>query len=657
MHPTSVPYAKLILNPAINARGKLTDHDVADLVASIPARGLLQPLLVRPLKNGNFEIAEGSRRHRAIGILIKKKLWKKDADIPVLCQNMTDEEGREASLLANVQRLDLSPAEEAGAFTKLEEDGQNADAIAAHFGVPVRRVQQRLAIGKLPLPIFNALEDGTITVEAAQAFTLSKDEGLQLQVFNDLEKTGRFWPNSIRDALVKKSVAADSREAKFVGETAYVEAGGNVTRDLFSENVFFEDGPLLQKLFDAKIQEAKATLLEAGWSDVVIARDGKPNVWDFTESTPDEKNLSEETRSRLAAIKAECADIGKQHRALNDEEDGDEYDGDAVNALEDARNILESEADHLRSLAFTDRQKKKCIAIINIDYSSVNFHLGLIDPKQAKSPKSAGGRGVDDGEAIPAKGGSTVFEEADFSGALLEDMSITMDGALRAAMIAKPTAANYCLLAAMVMAAQSYIYDSPLHVGQGRNGGEMVDDMVKSLFGVGEDDDGLHKAPGFADILAKLETLDADQFGRLVGAMIARHLNVTRRLTHHNVQALITRMDPDVSALWKPDAAFFKKLKGADLTECLIEVNHGTLPEGISAKPKKAELVAKATEIAPRAGWLPKPLRTACYVGPGSEHYKPPESEAAPADAPSPPPEDAGGAETQAAEELELEAA
>jgi ParB family transcriptional regulator, chromosome partitioning protein len=625
MHPTSVPYAKLVLNPAINARGELTDADVADLVASIPTEGLLQPLLVRPYGETMFEIVEGSRRHRAINILIDKDLWKIETEIPVLCRDMTDEEAREASLLANIQRLDLAPAEEAAAFVKLESDGQTPEAISAHFGSTIRYVKQRLAIGKLPLPIFNALADGTISVEAAQAFTLSANEGLQLQVFNDLGNGNRYHASSIRDALVKKSVSASSREAKFVGEADYVAAGGAVTRDLFSENVFFEDGPLLQKLFDVKIEEARAGLLESGWSDVIIARDGKPRVYQFEKSKPQDKNLSEEARARLATIKGEIEELDVAMTQMQDDEEEDTYDPDKWEVLEAKSVALNLEADHLRASAFTDRQKKKCIAIIEIDYSTVNFHLGLIDPKQAKKKKGSVSETDDDelGEFINTTTKSTAnFEEADFTGALRDEMSITMDTALRATMMQKPQAAWYCLLASMVMAAQSNGYNAPLHTAQARHGASDVNDLVKSLFQSGEDEEDDSKLWNFADILTKLESLDAEVLGKLSGGLIARHLNVMKRLIDANVQALITRMDPDVIKIWQPDAAFFKKLKAADLTEALIEINHGTLPEGVSAKAKKAELVVKATELAPASGWLPKPLRTASYVGPGSEHYK-----------------------------------
>jgi ParB family transcriptional regulator, chromosome partitioning protein len=662
MHPTSVPYAKLVLNPAINARGELTDADVADLVASIPTEGLLQPLLVRPYGETMYEIVEGSRRHRAINILIDKDLWKIETEVPVLCRDMTDEEAREASLLANIQRLDLAPAEEAIAFTKLEADGQTPDAIAAHFGSSTRYVKQRLAIGKLPLPILNALADGTISVEAAQAFTLSANEGLQLQVFNDLGNGNRYHASSIRDALVKKSVQANSREAKFVGEFDYVEAGGAVTRDLFSENVFFEDGPLLHKLFDVKIEEARAGLLEAGWSDVIIARDGKPRIYDFERSKPQDKNLSEETRARLATIKGELDDISTREAEINSDDNDDTDCSDEMDAMDEKRDQLEAEQNSIRAEAFTIRQKKKCIAIIEIDYSTVNFHLGLIDPKQAKKKKgSVGDTPDDDDEFINTTTKSTAnFEEADFTGALRDEMSITMDTALRATMMQKPQAAWYCLLASMVMAAQSNGYNAPLHTAQARYGASDVNDLVKSLFQAGEDEEDDSKPWNFADILTKLESLDAEVLGKLSGGLIARHLNVMKRLIDANVQALITRMDPDVIKIWQPDLAFFKKLKAADLTEGLIEINHGTLPEGVSAKAKKAELVVKAAGLAPAAGWLPKPLRTASYLGPGSDHYKSPEAEAAPVETPAPAPED-GGAEAVEAEvetaDQELEAA
>ena len=188
-------------------------------------------------------------------------------------------------------------------------------------------------------------------------------------------------------------------------------------------------------------------------------------------------------------------------------------------------------------------------------------------------------------------------------------------------MAAKPQAAWFCLMASLVMAAQHMSGEAPLHTAQGRNGDDL-NALLASLWGTADDDDGVDP-PDFARILADLETLAPDVLGRLSGLLIARHLNVTKRLYHGSVKALVARMDPDVASVWRPDEAFFKRLKAQDLTECLIEVNHGALPASLSARAKKAELVAKAVELAPAAGWLPKPLRTACYTGPGSDTFIP----------------------------------
>lgn len=89
------------------------DPDASEaLEASIKARGILQPLLVRPLEQGRFELVAGERRYRAA------KTLGLDT-IPVLVAVLTDAEAKEAALTENLQRVDINPVEETEAILQL----------------------------------------------------------------------------------------------------------------------------------------------------------------------------------------------------------------------------------------------------------------------------------------------------------------------------------------------------------------------------------------------------------------------------------------------------------------------------------------------------------------------------------------------------------
>ena len=81
---TTVPFSKLVATDAINARGK-TKQGLDELAAAIAAKGLIQPLAVRPGdKADSYEVIDGRRRYQAIAKLVKDKLWKKTDPVPVI---------------------------------------------------------------------------------------------------------------------------------------------------------------------------------------------------------------------------------------------------------------------------------------------------------------------------------------------------------------------------------------------------------------------------------------------------------------------------------------------------------------------------------------------------------------------------------------------
>jgi len=159
---------QLKLSP-LNVR-KRGGGEVDDLVPSIRAIGIIQPLLVRPNCEG-FEIVAGQRRFNAL-----KALEAEGIRNPVPCGIMEDGDDAvalEASLAENFARLPNNELDEFRAFADLIAKGISAEDVAARFGVTERYVRQRMAIANIIPPILKAYEKGEIRADIIRALTLA----------------------------------------------------------------------------------------------------------------------------------------------------------------------------------------------------------------------------------------------------------------------------------------------------------------------------------------------------------------------------------------------------------------------------------------------------------------------------------------------------
>ena len=152
------------------------DEDaIADLAESIRLRGVLQPILVRPLAgtSGAYEIIAGERRWRAAQ---KAQLH----DIPVIIRELSDQEALEVALVENLQRQDLSPLEEAEGYNRLMEDfSHTQEKLAQSVGKSRSHVANMMRLLSLPDPVKGMLDTGALTVGHARAL-LGCAEAVQL---------------------------------------------------------------------------------------------------------------------------------------------------------------------------------------------------------------------------------------------------------------------------------------------------------------------------------------------------------------------------------------------------------------------------------------------------------------------------------------------
>lgn len=148
------------------------DRDaIHDLSQSIRENGLIQPIVVRPVLNGKYEIVAGERRFKAASMAGYQK-------IPCIVQTYDDHQSATVALIENIQRENLSPIEEAKAYEQLIAMNQYTQAeLALKVGKKQSTIANKLRLLKLPEPLQQALKDKTLTERHARAMlSLKNDE-------------------------------------------------------------------------------------------------------------------------------------------------------------------------------------------------------------------------------------------------------------------------------------------------------------------------------------------------------------------------------------------------------------------------------------------------------------------------------------------------
>ena len=136
---------------------------MAELAASISANGVVQPILVRPLLNGRFQLIAGERRWRA-----SQKAGKET--IPAILRQVSDEQAMEITIVENLQRADLNPMEQARAFDRLSREFHiTQEQMATRTGKDRATVSNFLRLLRLPQGVQGRVESGELSFGHARA--------------------------------------------------------------------------------------------------------------------------------------------------------------------------------------------------------------------------------------------------------------------------------------------------------------------------------------------------------------------------------------------------------------------------------------------------------------------------------------------------------
>lgn len=648
-----------LLASARNVRRASDPEADLQLKADIEARGLLQNLVVTSVgkPRGCFAVEAGERRRQALVALADEGKLAKGHEVP--CLVVDAGAAHEASLAENFQRLAMNPADECLAFMALVEQGADAEGIARRFGLTVRFVEGRLRLAQLAPAVFEALGAGEISLDVAKAYAATADLERQAYVFGQVEHSYMSnHPDSIRRMMTEATVSARDRRALFVGEEAYVAAGGRVEGDLFADadEARWLDVALLDRLALEKMEALAAdTAAEQGLGFVRPTLDswiGYPATEGLRRLAVEPPPLTDEESERVDELEAQ---IGELVSLLEDEESGDAERAEAEAKIR----ALDEEIDSItrKPPAIDPGLKAEAGAFLLLDPDGrprldCNFY--------AKQPEGASDARSSDGGEADERSEQSPSLRPSIPRALLDELAIQRRDILSVHVASDPSFALDLAIFLMV--------DRDARYSSGKSGSTLSawppSDPVAGF-----------KTPSARATLAWAESSDALDRGWMKGETPAERFDAFRALDHsaraawlgHSVARTLEAsiggpgersctfhdhlgalLGVDVPAWWRPTGAnYFDRVPRSVSLAALAEVGGPELA-GAHAKSRKPELAQSCERIfagdfiaevevkQAALAWIPEAMRFGAESGgtgletgageqqPGSENRGPP---------------------------------
>ena len=196
-----IPIEKLQANPD-QPRRTFSQEQLDELAASIKEKGIIQPLIVRSIAGGRYEIVAGERRWRAAQMAQLH-------DIPVIVREFDDTEVLEVAIIENIQRADLNAVEEAAGYRQLmDRFGHTQEKMAEALGKSRSHIANLLRLLSLPMDVQALVIEGKLSAGHARALITAEDP-------SDLAKKVVRDGLSVRatEALVKKQQQSDAERS------------------------------------------------------------------------------------------------------------------------------------------------------------------------------------------------------------------------------------------------------------------------------------------------------------------------------------------------------------------------------------------------------------------------------------------------------------
>lgn len=222
-------------------RQSFKEDTIKELAESIEKNGLLQPIVVRPMEKGKYQIIAGERRYRAF-----KKLGR--TMIPAIVRDYEDEEVDKLQLVENVQREDLNPYDEAIAYLKLKEKyGLKQDDIAKAVGKSRPYISNMTRLLSLEDEILEMLKKGEITVSHAKLILSVETKEERLKLAHKIKDAGLTVRHTEERTRKPKKAKPEDIYIKDIRErledflstkvrVKHTKRGGSITIDYYTDD-------------------------------------------------------------------------------------------------------------------------------------------------------------------------------------------------------------------------------------------------------------------------------------------------------------------------------------------------------------------------------------------------------------------------------------
>ncbi len=229
-------------------RKKFNDTALSELADSILQHGVIQPLLVRPLSGGTYQLVAGERRWRASRMAGLK-------EVPVIIKDLSDEEASVIAMIENLQREDLNPIEEADGIRYLmTKYGLTQEEVSERVGKSRSAVANSLRLLKLPESIVEYVRDGIISAGHAKALLPLEDEEKMIALCNKITAENlsvRDVEKIVKEMMTEKKNKKKKSRDKFFDEVE-LSLKNSLNRKIKINSTSKNKGTITIEFFDKK---------------------------------------------------------------------------------------------------------------------------------------------------------------------------------------------------------------------------------------------------------------------------------------------------------------------------------------------------------------------------------------------------------------------
>ena len=198
-------------------RKVFSEEAITSLAESIREHGMLQPILVRPLSVGGYQIVAGERRWRAARMLGLD-------EVPVNIRELSDTQAMQIAIIENLQRESLNPIEEANGYCELiEKYGMTQEQVAKMVGRSRSAIANAVRILSLPDTVLYMLETGSLSVGHAKALLAVIEDVKFLTELAEKASEGRMTVRQLENEIRKKENSLQKERERDISDNYFAE--------------------------------------------------------------------------------------------------------------------------------------------------------------------------------------------------------------------------------------------------------------------------------------------------------------------------------------------------------------------------------------------------------------------------------------------------